>query len=132
MSSDARKLSRIVPEGWHAVTPRIVVHGAEQLVEFLRHVFRANGDYQPEAPAVLTIGDSMLMISDAGVREPRSAFLYVYVEDVDATYERAIEAGALSQEEPSEMPYGDRRAMVQDKWGNLWQIASPLRKRSAG
>jgi PhnB protein len=53
-----------------------------------------------------------------------SAFLYVYVENVDETYQRAVEAGAETLELPSDQPYGDRRAMVKDPWGNVWQIAS--------
>ena len=64
------------------------------------------------------------MISDAGIRSPMTAFLYVYVSDIDATYERAIQAGARALEEPSETPYGDRRCMVDDEWGNTWQIAA--------
>jgi uncharacterized glyoxalase superfamily protein PhnB len=112
------------PIGWHSVTPRIVAHHARELVRFLQHVFGATGDYSTERPAVITIGDSMIMISDAGVRDPAPAFLYVYVEDADATYRRAIEAGAKSLEEPSDTPYGDRRGMIEDAWGNVWQIAT--------
>ena len=63
------------------------------------------------------------MIGDAGVRDVTWAFLYVYVSDVDETYRRAIEAEAHSLEEPFDMPYGDRRCMVEDRWGNTWQIA---------
>src|SRR5262249_19780544 len=94
--------------GWHTVTPRIVVHQAEELVQFVKRVFEATGDYRPDMPAVMRIGDSMIMISDAGVRAPSPAFLYVYVADTDATYRRALQAGAKSLEEPAEMPYGDR------------------------
>jgi len=112
------------PAGWHAVTPRIVVHGAQQLVEFVRYVFEATGEYRPDRPAVISIGDSVIMISDAGVRAPMPAFLYVYVIDTDETYRRALEAGASSLEAPSDLPYGDRRGMVADKWGNTWQIAT--------
>jgi uncharacterized glyoxalase superfamily protein PhnB len=72
----------------------------------------------------LSIGDSIVMISDTGAREAKSAFLYVYVADADATYRRAIQAGAKSIEEPANVPYGDRRAMVEDPWGNTWQIAT--------
>jgi len=68
----------------------------------------------------------MLLISEAGVRNPMAAFLYVYVNDADATYRAAIEAGARSVEEPVDTPYGDRRAMVEDNWGNTWQIATPI------
>jgi uncharacterized glyoxalase superfamily protein PhnB len=52
------------------------------------------------------------------------AFLYVYVDDADDVYLRALRAGATSLEEPSDTPYGDRRGMVQDRWGNTWQIAT--------
>jgi PhnB protein len=59
-----------------------------------------------------------------GLRDPMPAFLYVYVDDTDSTYKRAIAADARSLEEPADMPYGDRRAMVRDAWGNIWQIAT--------
>jgi uncharacterized glyoxalase superfamily protein PhnB len=108
------------------VTPRIVVYEAQQLIAFVEHVFGPTGDYRQDMPAVLKIGDSIIMISDAGIRDPTPAFLYVYVEDPDETYQRAVEAGARSLEEPSNLPYGDRRAMVQDRWGNTWQIATYL------
>jgi len=124
--------SRFIPEGWHTVTSRVVVHDAEKLVDFLKVVFGATGEYQHALPSVIEIGDSMVMISDAGARKSTTAFLYVYVEDADATYRRALEAGARSLEEPSDMPYGDRRCMVEDQWGNTWQIATFAEKRDAG
>jgi len=119
--------SQFTPEGRHTVTPRIVVHDAKRLVEFLRRVFDAIGKYRQEVPTEVRIGDSVIMVSDAGIRDPMSAFLYVYVSDTDATYRRALEAGAQVLEEPSDMPYGDRRCMVTDQWGNTWQIATHLR-----
>jgi PhnB protein len=115
-----------IPEGWHTVTPRIVVHNAKELVEFTRQVFGAIGEYRRDLPSEVRIGDSIVMISDAGIRKTMTAFLYVYVADTDATYLRAIKAGARSIEKPSDMPYGDRRCMVEDKWGNTWQIATHL------
>lgn len=118
------KKSAFVPEGWHAVTPRIVAQEAQKLVEFIKLVFGATGEYRTDRPTILKLGDSLIMISDAGVREPNSSFLYVYVEDADETYRRALQAGATSLEEPSDVPYGDRRAMVTDAWGNTWQIAT--------
>ena len=128
-----RKSSRphFTPEDWHTVTPRIVAHDAKQLVEFLGQVFGATGDYRPDRPSVMTIGDSVLMISDSGIRSPMPAFLYVYVNDTDTTYRRAIDAGARTLEEPSDMPSGDRRCMVEDKWGNTWQIATYRGDRDA-
>jgi PhnB protein len=116
--------ARSIPDGWHSVTPRIVVEQAEQLVDFVKLVFSAVGEYQSDRPAILNIGDSKIMISDAGVRQPMPAFLYVYVADADEIYRRAVQAGATPIEEPSDTPYGDRRGMVDDKWGNRWQIAT--------
>ncbi len=114
------------PEGWHSITARISTHDPERLVAFIRHVFGAAGEYRSDRPSVLTIGDSMLMIGSAEVRDVMPAFLYVYVPETDATYQRAVHAGALSIEEPVDTPYGDRRAMVRDPWGNTWQIATHL------
>jgi uncharacterized glyoxalase superfamily protein PhnB len=114
------------PEGWHTITPRIVASGPEELVAFIKQVFGATGEYETAVPTQLLIGDSILMISDAGARNAMTAFLYVYVDDTDATYRRALSAGARSIEEPVETPYGDRRAMVEDQWGNTWQIATRL------
>jgi len=121
---EIRDRSRYTPDGWHTLTPRIVAQNVPQLVEFLKRVFGAIGDYQQDLPTILTIGDSVVMLSEAGIRKPTPAFLYVYVDDTDATYHRAIQAGATSLEEPSVMPYGDRRGMVEDQWGNVWQIAT--------
>ena len=115
---------KFTPQGWRTVTPRIVVRESQRLIEFVKSVFGATGDYKQDMPTVIKIGDSMIMISEAGVREPVSAFLYVYVPDTDETYRRALHAGAQSLEDPADMPYGDRRAMVVDTWGNTWQIAT--------
>ena len=86
-------------------------------------MFDAKGEFHADAPSQITIGDSRVMVSRAGPRESFPAFLYVYVDDVDDTCRRALDAGALSLEEVSETPYGDRRGMVKDHWGNVWQIA---------
>src|SRR6476660_5281412 len=120
----ASKGSQIPPEGWNPVEPRIVVDGAQRLVELVKHVFGATGDYRSDRPSVINIGDSQIMISDAGTRHPIPAFLYVYVPDTDEAYRRALQGGASSLEEPADMPYGDRRSMVADEWGNTWQIAT--------
>lgn len=129
--NETSKHSQHRPEGWHSVTPRIAARGAEQLVEFIKQVFGATGDYRVDQPSVLTIGDSRVMIAETGVRDPMPAFLYVYVADADAVYQRAMKAGARSLEAPADVPYGDRRAMVEDKWGNTWQIATYIRNPNA-
>ena len=115
---------RPAPAGWHTVTPRIVARDAKALVEFLTRVFGAAGEYRPDRPSEVRIGDSVIMVSDAGARPPTPAFLYVYVDDVDGTHRRAVDAGARSLEAPALVPYGDRRCMVEDRWGNTWQIAT--------
>ena len=109
-------------EGYHSVTPRIVVDDVDGQVAFLREVFGASGDVVPGRPAELRIGDSLVMVSSG--RDPFAAFLYVYVDDVDSTYRRAVDAGAEGLEAPGDTPYGDYRAMVRDPFGNVFQVAS--------
>jgi uncharacterized glyoxalase superfamily protein PhnB len=101
----------------------MVVTDAAAAVEFLRAVFGAAGDVHADRPAEVVVGDSLIMVSAAGEREVFPAFLYIYVDDADATYDRAIAAGAKSIEPPLNTPYGDRRAMVRDPYGNVFQIA---------
>jgi uncharacterized glyoxalase superfamily protein PhnB len=113
-----------IPDGWPALIPRIFVDTPEPLVAFIKRVFGATGAFHGERPSELRIGDSMLMVSDSLDRKSTPAFLYIYVEDTDSTYRRALESGATSLESPRDLPYGDRRAMVQDPWGNTWQIAT--------
>jgi PhnB protein len=117
-------MTRSIPEGWHSVTPRLVVHDPALQVEFLKQAFGATGEFRTDMPSVIRIGDSLVMVSSAGPRDAMPAFLYLYVDDIDATYQRALAAGAVSLEEPWDTPYGDRRGMVQDPGGNIWQIAT--------
>lgn len=121
---EAGQKPRYVPEGWHTDIPRIVVRDAARFVEFLRRVFEATGEHRSDSPAMMQIGDSVVMVSEAGIRDPMPAFLYVFVEHTDDTYRRALEAGATSLREPAQTPYGDRRSMVRDPWGHTWQIAT--------
>jgi PhnB protein len=111
------------PPEFHSVTPRMVVSDAAGAVEFLRTVFDAVGQVQAERPTEVRIGDSLVMVTSATEREPFPAFLYVYVGDADLVYNRALNAGAMSLEAPLNTPYGDRRAMVRDPFGNIFQIA---------
>jgi PhnB protein len=120
----AAPMPQSIPEGWHNVTPRIVVQDVARLVEFLKQAFGASGEFKPDSPSIMKIGDSLVMVSGAGPRAAMPAFLYLYVDDADATYQRALKAGALSLEEPADMPYGDRRGMIEDPSGNIWQIAT--------
>ena len=120
-------------EGWNTVTPRLIVDDPARAVAFLVDAFAAEGELRTGQPSILRIGDSNVMISDGfsddrqiRVHEPTKSLLYVYVDDVDATYTRAIAAGASSVEEPENMPWGDRRATVADPFGNDWQISAYL------
>lgn len=117
-------MSRHSPPGWPMVIPRLSVAEPRELVAFLKTVFLACGDFNEQRPSELWLGDSLIMVAGVLERAPTASFLYVYVEDVDASYERALAAGATAMEPPAEMPYGDRRAMVEDPWGNRWQIAT--------
>lgn len=126
---------RFRPARWPQVIPRIIVRDAKGMVTFVKRVFLAAGRYQPSAPAELWVGDSVILVSEADVRRAATTCLYVYVPDADSTYRRALRAGARSIEAPALMPYGDRRAMVKDAWGNSWQIATRQnrsRKRATG
>jgi uncharacterized glyoxalase superfamily protein PhnB len=121
--SAASRTDRIVPAGWHAVTPRIVAQDAAGLVAFIVAVFDAEATAVTGGPGIVTIGDSKLMVSEAGVRPPGPAFLHVYVADADAIHARALARGAIAIEPPLDTPYGDRRCMFTDAWGNTWQAA---------
>jgi uncharacterized glyoxalase superfamily protein PhnB len=110
--------------GYHTITPRMIVPDTAAAVAFLRTVFDAEGEVVDGRPAELRIGDSMVMVSTIGERDAFPAFLYIYVPDADATYARAMAAGATSIEEPQDTPYGDHRAMIRDSFGNVYQIAT--------
>ena len=113
---------RMLPEGYRTVTPRLAVADVAGQVEF-PPAFGAVGDVPVGRPAEILIGDSLVMVGPNIDREAFSAFLYLDVEDADETYASAVAAGAQTVEEPRNTPYGDRRAMVRDLHGNLFQIA---------
>jgi PhnB protein len=117
-----------IPDGFHTITPYLIVDGAEKLVGFMKEAFGAQYDHEPaKRPdgsimhATLKIGDSMLMISDASEHAKASpVMLYLYVPNVDAAYQRALKAGATSVMEPADQFYGDRSGGVKDAAGNQW------------
>jgi len=115
--------------GFHSITPRIVVSDVRGQVAFLRAVFDATGEVVEGRPVELCIGDSLVMVSPTAERDAFPAFLYIYVDDADATFDRAVAEGASVLEAPLDTPYGDRRAMVRDPFGNIFQIAHPLGAR---
>jgi predicted enzyme related to lactoylglutathione lyase len=115
--------------GYHSITPRIVVGDVTGQVQFLRVVFNGTGEIDPDRPSEIRIGDSLIMVTPATERDLFPGFLYIYVDDADQAYERAVAAGATTLEAPLDTPYGDRRAMVRDPFGNVFQIAHQLPSR---
>ena len=120
-----------IPEGAQRVTPYLVVDGAADCLDFMRDVFGAEERFRMDAPdgklghAETTIGDSLIMLGDAGGEHPpQPAMLHVYVEDCDATFQKALAAGATALREPADQFYGDRSAQVRDRWGNQWSLAT--------
>jgi PhnB protein len=98
---------------------------------FLGAVFHATQEIETGRPTDVHIGDSIVMISSTAERHPFPAFLYLYVDDADAyAYERAMKAGATSIEEPTDTPYGHRRSMFSDAFGNVYRLLVPSTSRS--
>lgn len=128
-----------IPDGYHNVTPYIVVQGAGQAIEFYRKAFGAEVLYKLDGPggsvmhAEIRVGDSPIMLSDAnpdwGAVAPDpskgvSSSLMIYTEDADAAYKKAVAAGAQSLQEPEDMFWGDRMAKVQDPFGHQWSLGT--------
>jgi PhnB protein len=113
--TDSSSDRRVVPEGWHSVTLRIVVHGAKQFVEFLTQVFSATGGFQETRPFELWIGDSVVMVSEAGVRSPCQPFSTSTYATLKPCTNARSKLGARTIESPFDTPYGGRRCMVEDQ-----------------
>ena len=120
-----------IPEGYHTVTPYIVVDDVDRLLDFLNAAFDATEKERVPSQdgrtghAEVTIGDSYVMMGRAQEGFPAlPCSLYLYVADTDATYAQALAAGATSVQEPVDMFYGDRNAGVKDPAGNTWMIAT--------
>lgn len=124
-----------VPEGFHTVTPYLVVDGAEELIQFMekglsgKQIFIMRRDDNKVAHATVKIGDSMIMISDTmHDMKPEISMLYLYVDDPDALYKSAIDAHAEQVQPMKDQFYGDRAGAVRDRWGNTWWIAAQKEK----
>lgn len=136
-----------VPEGYHTITPFLLADNAAKLIEFIKDAFDGEVEYMMQSDdgkvrhSTVRIGDSLVMISDGTEQyQAMPCMLHLYVEDVDSTYQQAIEAGGTSLREPADQFYGDRSAGVKDDWGNQWWIAThvedvsdeDMRKREKG
>ena len=125
--------AKAVPEGYHSVTPYLVVQGAGQLIDFMKAAFGAQEIVrmlQPDGSighAEMRIGDSVIMLGEARDQwKAMPTMLNLYLEDVDAAYARALAAGATPVQEPKDQFYGDRSGGVRDMCGNLWFVATHI------
>lgn len=119
------------PEGYTSVAPYLVVDGAVRTINFLARVFDATELRRYPTPdgrighAEVRIGDTVVMVADGNAGwPPIGAHVHVYVPDVDATYQRALQAGAMSVQEPKKKDDADRRGGVKDAGGTTWWIST--------
>jgi uncharacterized glyoxalase superfamily protein PhnB len=123
---------------YRTVTPYLLVPDADHELAFVKAAFggiEVNCQRNPDDTvmhAEITIGNSLVMLGQAGGPwKPRTAALYLWVDDVDATYAQALRAGATSESEPEDKPYGHRNAGVNDQNGVTWWIGAPVKERQA-
>jgi PhnB protein len=129
-----------IPDGYHTVTPYLVVDGAEKIITFMKEAFGAKPQFGPmKRPdgkvmhAEMKIGDSVVMISDSNERaKANTSMLHLYVPNVDAVYQKALKAGGTSVMEPQDQFYGDRTGGVTDPAGNHWHIATHVEDVTPG
>ena len=128
-----------VPDGYHTVTPYLIVNDAARAIEFYKAAFGATEVMRFDAPggkighAELTIGDSKIMLADEypdmGYRAPQpgqpvGVSIHLYVDDVDAMANRAVAAGATVERPVKDEFYGDRTGTIVDPFGHRWHIAT--------
>jgi len=113
------------------LAPYLVVNDARGLVKFIEGTLDGKLGYHHDRPdgtlmhAEVRIADSLVMVADSpSGRDVFPAMIHLYVTDADASFERALKAGASEVQKPATAPDGDRRGGVQDKWGNQWWFTS--------
>lgn len=133
---------RAIPAGYHTVTPNLIVREAAKAIEFYKKAFGAEQIMNMPGPdgsvmhAELRIGDSTIMLADEklqwGCKSPQTfggspISFYLYVENVDAAWKRAIDAGAKSKMPLADMFWGDRTGQLEDPFGHLWSLAQHIK-----
>ena len=128
-----------IPEGYHSVTPYLIIKGAADAIEFYKKAFGATELFRFPAPdgkighAEIKIGDSPIMLADEfaemGYKGPRAlggspVSLMIYLEDVDTVFNRAVEAGASVKEAVQDKFYGDRTGTLTDPFGHVWHVST--------
>ncbi len=132
---------RAIPEGFHTVSPYLMVRGAAEAIDFYQRAFGAQERYRMAGPdgsvmhAEIQVGDSVIMLADenpqATARPPQalggtSVNIFLYVEKVDEVFEQAVEAGAKPQAPPEDQFWGDRYGKLTDPFGHEWSIATHI------
>jgi PhnB protein len=128
-----------IPDGYHSVTPYLIVKGAARALEFYARAFGARLLYKIDQPdgrighAEIEVGDSRIMLADEfpehGVRSPQTVggspvLIHLYVEDVDETVARAVAAGAEITRPVADQFYGDRQGALTDPFGHHWSVST--------
>jgi len=136
---------KAVPDGFHTITPHLTVRDAHRAIEFYKQALGAEVLNVAPGPggkvmhALLKIGDSMLMLNDefpemgGSLAPPASGggvALHIYIDDVDAAFQRAVSAGATVKMPPMDMFWGDRYGIVMDPFGHKWSLATHTRDMS--
>jgi PhnB protein len=129
-----------IPEGYHTLTPSLTVRGGAKAIDFYKNAFGAKELCRMLTPdgkvmhAEIQIGDSRLMLSDESPEwgnfapeEGKGASYMLYVQDCDAIFKQAVDAGATVDSEPADMFWGDRSGRVTDPFGYRWMIATHIR-----
>jgi PhnB protein len=131
---------RPIPEGYHSITPYLMINGATEAIEFYRRAFGATQLFKLDAPggkighAEIQIGDSRIMMADdcggeSPFRNPQSSGgspvgLHLYVENVDAVFAQAVSAGGTVIKPVQDQFYGDRTGALKDPFGHIWFLAT--------
>ena len=130
-----------IPEGYHSVTPYLIIEGAGGAIEFYQKAFGAKELFRFPAPdgkighAEIKIGDSPIMLADAypamGYNGPKSlggspVSLMIYVENVDTVFNQAVQAGATVKEAVTDKFYGDRSGSLIDPFGHVWHVSTHM------
>jgi PhnB protein len=133
MATAPEKAVSPIRAGFHTITPYLIISGAAQFIDFVKQAFGAEERFRVQRPgeqtimhAELKIGDSIIELADANPQfPPTPAALLFRVTDVDAVYNRAVEAGATPMAPPADTDYGSRDGWVKDVCGNNWYIFTP-------
>lgn len=126
-----------IPEGLHTLTPSLTLDGAAEAIEFYRRAFGAEERSRALDPsgkkiwhAELRIGDSHVFLNDTAPEmgaTPSFSSLWIYTENADAAFDRAVKAGAKVTMPMADMFWGDRMGMLVDRWGIKWAIAQRIK-----